>query len=316
MIIRFSKNPFWQAWGIFRSNWLSICIFIALSSAVAVMCEVYDYHLLELSVVPVSILGGALAIFLGFRNNSAYDMWWEARKVWGGVVNISRTFAMESGSFVTEVFAKGDVSDEEIAKIQRDLSYRHLAWINALRIQLRGQDTWEDLKPFLSEEEYQLLASDRNRATMLLHRQGIALKKAHEKGFLDDFRHMQMENRIKEMYDLQGKAERIKKTIFPYYYSYFTTIFLWLFVILLPFSLVHDIHWAVIPITTMISFVFMMLNKAGTITEDPFEGRAADIPLSSLCRTIEIDVRQQLGETDLPEKMPITKLKYGLMFES
>jgi len=315
MIIRFSKNPLFQIWGILKFNWISITVFVTLSTGVAIMCEIFDFHLLELSVVPVSILGGALAIFLGFRNNSAYDMWWEARKIWGGVVNISRTFAMESSSFVTAVFVKGDASDEEIAKIQKDLSYRHLAWINALRIQLRGQDTWEDLKPFLSDEEYQLISTDRNRATMLLHRQGIALRDAHEKGFLDDFRHMQMENRIKEMYDLQGKAERIKKTIFPYYYSYFTTVFLWLFVILLPFSLVHQIHWAVIPITTMISFVFLMLNKAGTITEDPFEGRAADIPLSSLCRTIEIDVRQQLGETDLPDGLGPTVLKYGLKYE-
>ncbi|MBL4703166.1 MAG: hypothetical protein JKY54_01510 [Flavobacteriales bacterium] len=280
----------------------------------ATLCIWYEFHFMELNVVPVSILGGALAIFLGFRNNSAYDMWWEARKVWGGVVNISRTFAMESTSFVTSVFVKGDASNHEIKELQKSLVYRHLAWVNALRIQLREQDCWDELKPFLSEQEFSELSSYRNKATMLIQRQGIELRDAHEKGFIDDFRHMQMENSLKEMYDLQGKAERIKKTVFPYYYTYFTNLFLWLFVILLPFSLVHELGWVVVPITTMISFVFLMLDKAGTTTEDPFEGRASDTPLSTLCRTIEIDLRQQLGEKDIPEYTKVKRLRYGLEF--
>jgi len=285
-----------------------------MSTGVAVMCEIYRFHMLELSVTPVAILGGALAIFLGFRNNSAYDMWWEGRKIWGGVVNISRTFAMESTTFITDVFVKGDPSDDEIKKTQTRLAYRHLAWINALRLQLREESEWDDLKPFLGDEEFARLPSFRNKATMLLQIQGEELKWAHEKGYLDDFRHMQMENSLKEMYDLQGKAERIKKTVFPYYYTYFTNLFLWLFVILLPFSLVHELGWVVVPITTMISFVFLMLDKAGTTTEDPFEGRASDTPLSTLCRTIEIDLRQQLGEKDIPEYTKVKRLRYGLEF--
>lgn len=315
MIIRFSRNPFLQAWGILKWNWVYILIFILLSAHVAIICKVLEFHFLEIDVVPVSILGGALAIFLGFRNNSSYDMWWEARKIWGGVVNISRTFAMETMSLVSRSLTTNEITEQELKEIQRRLGMRHLAWINALRIQLRKQNSWDQLKPYLSEQEFLELQNDRNKATMLLHRQGQELRAAYEKGLLNDFRHMEMVQRLKEMYDLQGKAERVKNTVFPYYYTYFTNLFLWLFVILLPFSLVDRLGWAVIPITTMISFVFLMLDKAGTITEDPFEDRAADTPMSTLCRTIEIDVRQQLGEADLPESLQAEKLSYGLEFQ-
>ena len=314
MIVRFSRNPFLQAWGIFKFNWISLLVFVGLSSTAALLCKLVDFHYLEIDVIPVTILGGALAIFLGFRNNSAYDMWWEARKIWGGVVNISRTWALESTSFVTDIHNPSDANDQEIAAMKKRLVYRHLAWINALRIQLRNQDAWEEVSVYLEPEEAEKLATYKNKATMMLQLQGQELMKARKAGYIDDFRHMQMEDRLKEMYDLQGKAERVKKTIFPYYYSYFTSLFMWLFIILLPFSLVHKLDWGVIPITTMVSFVFLMLNKAGSITEDPFEGRAADTPLTSLCRTIEIDMRQQLGEEELPPAMPNTVLPYGLEY--
>ncbi len=275
----------------------------------------FNFHSLEIDVIPVTILGGALAIFLGFRNNSSYDMWWEARKIWGGVVNISRTYAMEVMTLVSNK-SQPAVTDENLHMLQRRIGLRHLAWINALRLQLRKQNSWEELKPYLEESEFEEMASYRNKATMLLHTQGQELRYAYDNGLITDFQYMDMVGRIKEMYDLQGKAERVKNTVFPYYYTYFTNLFLWLFVILLPLSLVHKLGWAVIPITTCISFVFLMLEKSGTVTEDPFENRAADTPMSSLCRTIEIDVRQQLGDTELPEGLAPIRLPYGVEYQS
>ena len=310
MLIKFSDNPWRTTRGIFAYNKTNFIIFILLNTAVAVSVIEFEITELQLSVIPVSILGGALAIFLGFRNNSAYDMWWEGRKVWGGVVNVSRTWGMEVMSFVNNQFTKEPVPVEERDEVQKDLVNRHLAWINALRLQLRDQDNWEELKPYLGEEEFEYLKTDRNRATMLLHRQGLALEKAAKAGLIDDFRHMELVQKLRDMYDLQGKAERIKKTVFPYYYSFFTHLFLWLFVILIPFSLVKELGWMIIPIGTAISFVFIMLEKSGRVTEDPFENRAADVPLSSLCRTIEIDMKQQLRSDEIPENLSPLKTRF------
>src|SRR5690606_2903568 len=105
---------------------------------------------------------------------------------------------------------------------------------------------------------------------------------------------------VEEFYNLQGMAERIKGTVFPYYYSFFTRLFLWVFVILLPFSLVAQLHWLCIPVTAMVSFIFVILEKTGAVTEDPFEDRSSDVPLDTICRTIEIDLLESLGDLKVP----------------
>lgn len=307
MLIRFSPNPIEQATGIIRYNWLSIVLFIVLGFAAYIFYHILGWKDVHLSMTPVGILGGALAIFLGFRNNSAYDRWWEARKIWGGIVNYSRSWGMEVVSLV------GD-DNEEGKAMKKRLMYRHIAWMNALRMQLRKQSDWESLKPYISEQEYQSLLNDKNKATMLVTRQAEDLRKAYDAGMINDFRHIEMLDILKEAYNLQGKCERIKNTVFPFYYTYFTRLFLWLFLVMLPFGLIEEMEWMAIPVSVAVSFVFAILEKSGQITEDPFEDRAADTPMSSLCTTIEIDLRQQLGETDLPEKRPIEKTSWGADF--
>lgn len=287
MLIHFSTNPLEAIKGIVCYNYKAILGFVVISTAV---CLIYTFVSPEftLPVVPVSILGGGLAIFLAFRINYAYDRWWEARKIWGGVVNISRTLAMEVCTLI-----RGHEHDE----LKRGMVYRHLAWINALRLQLRKQSDWEQIEDFLSKEEFDRVIQYKNTATQLIHRQGHEIARAKDIGLLSEFEQKKIYERLKEMYDLQGKAERIKNTVFPYYYLYFTEMFLWVFVAMLPCALVDSIGWLTIPVSVVISFVFYILDKSGIVTEDPFEARAADTPLSSLCRIIEIDLRQQLGES-------------------
>jgi len=183
-----------------------------------------------------------------------------------------------------------------------------------LRIQLRKQDHWEDLSPFLEAAEKEELLGKRNKATQLIHRQGHEIAKAKDAGRLSEFEEIKLMESLKEMYDLQGKAERIKNTVFPFYYLYFTKLFLWVFVIMLPCALVEPIGWVAIPVSVIINFVFYILDKSGIITEDPFEGRAADTPMSTLCRTIEIDLREQLGEKNIPETAEISYTKYKAAF--
>lgn len=253
----------------------------------------------------VAMLATALAIFLAFRNNSAYDRWWEARKIWGGIVNISRTI----GRQVTSFTILSDCSADELAAFQKETVYRHLAWINALRLQLRGEDNWDQIRPFLSDKEFDWLMQRKNRATQIVQKQGQRLAEARRDGLLTESRyHEMLDESMTDLYDLQGKSERIKNTPLPRQYDYFPRVFLFLFVTLLPSGMVTELEkvdctWLVIPLALCVSFVFYVLMRVGEFNEDPFEGRFSDTPLSALCRTIEIDLREQLGETDLPPKL-------------
>ncbi|HAA58700.1 MAG TPA: hydrogenase [Myxococcales bacterium] len=271
----------------------------------------YKHYSVKWIAIPstaVSVMGIALSIFLGFRNSAAYDRWWEARKIWGGVVNESRTFSMSVLSMMSE---PEGAKKEQLQKHQKNLIYRHLAYINALRLQLREQDSWDELAPFLSKQEQKKLASAKNKATLLNHWQGQQLKELREKGFLSEFQHIELNQSLREFYALQGKCERIKKTPLPRYYSYFTLVFLWLFFFILPFTLVKDLGIVTLPVCLIVTFVFNVIEASGRYTEDPFENRATDTPMTALCRTIEIDLRQLLEEEELPE--PTQPINYVLM---
>lgn len=303
MLIKFSDNPIWQAIGITFYNKGSIALFIMISIVATVQyqfAEIFTFDPIELPVVPVSILGGALAIFLGFRNNSAYDRWWEARKIWGGIVNASRTYASYIISFSSSTFSKGKISEKEVDAWRKDLIHRHIAWLYALKMHLRKMNYWEHLEKYLSPKEVEEIRGFHNKPTQLLHLQSLKLQEGYDKKIIEDFRHMELANKIKELYRLQGMTERIKGTIFPYYYNYFTIVFLWLFIICLPLALAPEMGWGTIPMSVAISFVFSILEKAGSTTEDPFEGRASDTPMSTITRNIEIDLLEMLRSKTIP----------------
>jgi putative membrane protein len=131
-----------------------------------------------------------------------------------------------------------------------------------------------------------------------------------EKGLIEDFRHMELMHTLEEFYNLQGKCERIKNTPLPRQYSYFSAIFVWIFILIMPFGLVgefagmgHNFIWLTVPFYALISWIFITMELVGDNSEDPFENFVNDVPMTALCRTIEIDLRDMLGETDLPEKL-------------
>ncbi|MDE0772766.1 MAG: bestrophin family ion channel [Salibacteraceae bacterium] len=301
MIIQFSTNRFQRFIGIIRYNYKAILIFLSIDFAVFYLYKYLDVNL-HMPAVPISILGGALAIFLGFRNNSAYDRWWEARKIWGGIVNVSRSFSFE---LIALIHKNAD---------SRKIIYRHLAWLNSVKLQLRKQSDTSEIEQYLSVEEYNQTKEWANPATQFLRIQAEEIGKMKKEGRISDIEQKQVIESLKTMMDLQGMAERIKGTVFPYYYVYFTQVFLWVFILLLPCILVEDMGWSAIPMAMGISFVFYILDKSGHITEDPFENRAADTPMSAICRIIEIDVKQMLGESNIPEKMPTEFTDYNVEF--
>ncbi len=316
--------------------WKNLLFFMIYGSAI-----VFTYHYLEhldinigIPFMPISTIGIAVAFYLGFKNNQSYDRFWEGRKIWGGIVNYSRTWGNQVMSYVSDLHAKESVSDEELHTIQHRLTYRQIAWINALRLQLRvpanhsisetkgankkmfqgkpgGEDWDQDVAPFLScSTEIHMIESKKNTATHIVRAQGEDCKHLFKVGLIDDFRHMKLMHSLEEFYNLQGKCERIKNTPLPRQYSYFSSVFVWIFILLMPFGLVGEFHdmghnfiWLTVPFYMIVAWVFLTMELVGDNSEDPFENFINDVPMTALCRTIEIDLREMLGETDLPPKV-------------
>ena len=304
MIIGFSKNRFKQVAGIVFWNKYTLLFFAICAGTAYTVCVHFDYDYFCLPPIPVSILG--------FRNSSAYARWWEARKIWGAVVNDSRSLGLELMIYpITET--KED--EEEVTKWRNTAIRRHLGWLYALNAHLRRKKV--DLTPYMSDEEIQSLEGKNNLPTHIMIAQGHAIKEAYDKGWIEEFRLIELTATLKKFYDDQGKAERIKNTVFPYYYNYFTMFFLWLFTLCLPFAMVSiQNNWLMIPMSIAISFAFYILNKSGVITETPFVGGAADTPISTICRGIEIDLLQMIDAEDVPEPLPPSTGRFGVTYNS
>lgn len=261
------------------------------------------YHLFEDFTFPTSaigFLGTAVAILLGFRNNSAYERFWEARKAWGDLTNASRYFASQVITYVRPPLDQ-NLEASHVADVHQKILFRHLAFVNVLRLQLLNITRWEELKPWLSDDELQKLEKAMNKATQLNHIQAQHLRNLHESGWIASQWYVtELMGTIKEAYQCQGISERIKNTPLLRQYSFFTKLFVWVFVLLLPLGLVQHLGWQMLPVYIALAAVFTITERIGKRTEDPFDNKMEDIPLNAICRTIEIDLRQQLGESSVP----------------
>ncbi|EMS32528.1 Hypothetical protein C943_01255 [Mariniradius saccharolyticus AK6] len=252
-----------------------------------------------------AILGSALAIFIAFRNNSSYGRWWEARTLWGGIVNSSRILARLIITFTDSHSHQANYEKERSESFKKEMVECCIAWAHALRLHLRKQDNWEELQTYLSSDEFDTLTNSQNKPNFLQLMMGRKIYQAMSNGTLGGFDSFQMEGQLLALANYQGSCERIKNTPLLRQYDFFTRLFLYAFMLLLPFSLIGDfgrmeIGYLVIPVTLIISFVFAILAKVGEVNEDPFENRITDVPLTALCITIERDLREMLGDKDLP----------------
>lgn len=269
----------------------------------------HKYNLLELSL-PFSIagtLGSALAIFIAFRNQSSYARWWEARTIWGGIINNSRIFARQIITHVDNAIALGKVSNSDGEIYKQEMIYRQIAFAHCLRLHLRKQNRFNEFQHLLSENEFSELLHKLNRPNILLHQQGLRIKEAMRIDMLGPFDNISIEPNLATFSNWQGACERIKNTPLPMNYQYFTKVFLYVFILVLPFCLIGDfskmnVCFMLIPICFMICFVFAVMNKVGEINENPFENNISDIPMTALCNTIERDLKEMLGEI-VPEKL-------------
>ncbi len=278
---------------------LDLVLVILIVTAVELLSEIIRFDRPTFSFAALSLVGGTLSIFLVFRVNEGYARWWEARILWGSLVNESRTFARQVIGFV------GDRSqgDPQVNQCRREIVYRHIAFVNALRLSLRDQTKWHELAGFLSDTELQLLINQVNKPTQLLQMQALHLAEAFQRGYLDSFKHATLEGTLSRICDTQGGCERIKRTVFPDNVSLLTLIAAWGLAILIPICLIAPgyrfdvIDLFVVPVMMMMALVTERISRD---LKSPFANRPGDTPLTALCRTIEIDLRQQLGQEDLP----------------
>jgi putative membrane protein len=291
--------------------------------------------------LPVSLIGTAVAFYVGFKNNQSYDRGWEARKIWGGIVNLSRAFGAAVRAFITNDQSP-DTSQKEVDEHVKILIYRHLAWLHALKHAMRQPMPWEhkhiasirqrryfakridfssfedEARFYLSEEEFEWAKTKKNIATQLLDRQSQHLRHLKKMNLIDDFRQMELQNLITQLYGEQGRSERVKNSPLPRQYSTSSAIFIIIFTWLLPFGMLAEFEafgeslmWLLIPFNVIVSWVFSLMEYTGDYSENPFEGLINDVPIFSITRNIEIDLRDMLGEDDLPGRL---KPEYNVLF--
>lgn len=266
---------------------------------------------LAINFTPVGVLGSALAIFVAFRNNSAYGRWWEARTLWGGIVNSSRVMARLVITFADSHSRQPAYDAARSEAFKQRMVYACIAWVHALRLHLRRQTDWHELEPLLHPDDYAQLVQTHNKPNFLQLLIGRQIYEAMGNGTLGGFDSFQMEGQLLALANYQGGCERIKNTPLPRQYDYFTRLFVVLFAVLLPPGLLGFFQapelirfsWLIVPLSIIIAGVFVIMERTGAANEDPFENQVTDVPLSALCNTIERDLREMLGEQNLPQKL-------------
>jgi putative membrane protein len=274
-------------------QWKAVVVFVLVSVGMALV----HFHVhpgAKLPALPLAVVGGALGIFVSFRTNSAYARWWEGRQLWGKLVNVSRVFCSQALAYLPP--------DGEGRAVAVRMIRRHIAYVHALRAVLRVQDamTDADVVAFLSEDEKSALRGESNINHALCHRNVEDVALALRKGWIDSNQLLAFDESLRTVMDVQGGCERIKKTPLPRGYAFIAERLIYAFSVLLPLATIAELGWWVVPVNTLVCLSFMLINETGRVLEDPFTMFWNGLPLMALSRTIEVNLRQRLGETDLP----------------
>jgi putative membrane protein len=297
---------------VWRFAWRSLIVFTLYDLLVCLLYGPLNVHWLDIPWQPVATLGTAVAFYIGFKSNGSYDRFWEGRQLWGSIVNVSRTWAIRVFDYV-QATPDEVIPDPELLVLHRRLLYRQLAWVNALRLHLRRQtaELWDaEVAPFLDPAEDADVRRMSNPPTHLLRHQSTELRMLTQRGLLTEFRHVALMETIQDLFNAQGGCERIKNTPFPRQYAFFSFLFVWIFAAILPLGLVEEFHrmgtynlWLMVPFAALVSWVFNTIEIVGHMSENPFDNQMNDVPMTAICRNIEIDLRELLGETVLPGKI-------------
>ncbi len=278
----------------------------------------------DLTVLPFSLIGVALGIFLGFRNNTSYDRFWEGRKLWGLMVNYSRTFTRQIltmigpiqkefegrltdgtrshyfGELPTEQERAEDPDVDELLAFHREMVHRLAAYVHCVRLHLRDEMNNDELRRLLPDDEVDALAKESNRPNAILQTLGDRLREAWLRGWVHSQHMVTLERSLTEFSNIQGGCERIKSTPIPFSYTALIHSIVALYCYALPFGIVNETEWFTPLVVGIVSYAFFGLDAVGDEIEDPFGKDLNDLPLSTISTMIEVNIRQRIGDQDLP----------------
>jgi ion channel-forming bestrophin family protein len=309
-----------------------ILFLLTVSAIPTIIYALTGWEWLGLPWFAVAVLGTAVAFVISFKNNGSYTRVWEARTAWGNIISASRAIGVLAVDFLNK---QENPAGENVADpVTRRVIYNHLAWVTALRFQLREPRGWESmakranaeyrakyyqveeldqnllekLRQLLSEEDFNYVVTKKNRATQILHLQAGNISELMRKQLVDYSPAMQMQKLLMELFRQQSICERIKNFPYPRQFATLNLVFTRIFVVLVPFAMLQEFNkfgdhffWLTIPVSVLVSWVFMSLERVGEATENPFEGGANDVPITALARDIEIDLLEMIDEKELPD---------------
>ncbi len=333
-----------------RWTMVEILLLLGYAGVITGLYVLAGLHFLRLPWAPVAVIGTAVAFIVGFQSNAAYGRIWEARKIWGGIVNASRAWAMRVKDCVTSEYANEAIPEDELEHHRQALVHRHLAWLTALRHAMRQSRPWENfdeassnrrwsrdlhipereenldelLGSLLGEAELERVCASTNRPAALVFEQSRHLRELKEQGLVWEFSFLEMQGSLETLLELQGKSERIKNFPYPRQYATIGYYFVRLFIFFIPFAALPEFAsiaaslevewpglgkhfvWTAVPFSALMSWIFHVMERIGRAGENPFQGSGNDVPISTMARGIEIDLREMMGDPkdQIPGQIP------------
>ncbi|WP_199120379.1 bestrophin family protein [Pedobacter sp. ASV28] len=273
-------------------------LIFVITYSIGIVILYQNFHVTRISI-PIAVpalLGTIISLLLAFRSNQAYDRWWEARIIWGAIVNDSRSLARQIISFVDNPYEL-----DEIETFKNRFVKRQIAWCYALSQSLRGFNSSKGLERYLDKNELNFIQKQRNVTVALLELHAMDLKKALNEGWINKYQQIEIDKTLTTLCNHMGGSERIKNTIFPVTYSKYIHMSIYLFIILLPFGLIEYFGFMEVPVVIAISTFFLLVEKMAVHLQDPFENKPTDTPTTTICRNIEKDLCQMLDDHKLFE---------------
>jgi ion channel-forming bestrophin family protein len=282
---------------VFGKVKFELCIILLYSLFIAVIHEWFLEVPISIPLAVPAILGTVISLLLGFRSNQAYDRWWEARQIWGAIVNDSRTLARQ-----VLAFTESQYEEDEVYQMRQRIIRRQIAWCYSLGQSLRRLNPTAGLDKFLSRRDLESLRRFSNVPMALLDQHARDLRRCLEEGYINRYQQIELDRTLTRLCDAMGKCERIKNTVFPSTYSLYIHFSLLLFISMLPFGVIDYFGFLQVPLVVAISACFLLIEKMGIHLQEPFENKPTDTPMTAIASTIERDLRQLLHDQDMPEE--------------
>jgi putative membrane protein len=294
---------------VFGKIKVELALLTAYSTAVYIAHTYFNFPGVSIPIAIPGILGTIISLLLAFRSNQAYDRWWEARTLWGAIVNDSRSYARQVLTFIDNSYDDDDKRDMKERMIKRQM-----AWCYSLSQHLRGQNAHQSLKNFISDEERTAVASLEHVPVALMEQHGNDLRLLLRMGWINDYQQVAMDETLNRFSNSMGACERIKSTVFPVTYSVYIHFLVLLFVLLLPFGLIEFFGVLQIPLVVAISSSFFLIEKMAIHLQDPFESKPTDTPTTSISRKIEQNLRQMLKDDYPVQTEPVATKENALFY--